>query len=163
MQTPPQDSELDITLLESTKGHCLQLQVKFGKATLFLIQEGNYHEISSWPDLAKCISRTKEFVEDPAQPAPPISIYHTERISLKAGDCVIIPPGMIFFFRKRASCSIISGCKFFCKETLHLTYPWMRLGDYLNADETLGKYWAEMKRIIMGESMVIVSWVLFDD
>jgi len=160
--TPPiQSSEWFTTPFESTKGYCLQLQIQYGKAALFLIQQGDYSKISSWPDLAKCIMETKDFIEDPDKPAPPISLYHTRRLSLRAGDCVIIPPGMVFFFSKRHSCSIISGCKFLCRETLHLTYPWVRLADFSNTDETIGKYWAVIKKVVGKLSIATISIILF--
>lgn len=150
---PPNDPlDWRITPLESTEGHCLQIQVKYGKAALYMIQEERYPKFSSWSELSQCFERIKGLVRDPNLHLPPI--YYAKKLSLDAGDCVIIPPGIIFFFYKRKHGTIISGCKFLCKETLHLSYPWIRLQDFSNADATVSKYWAVMKGVV-GKSTVM--------
>lgn len=159
--TPMGGSEWFTTPYESTEGYCVQFQVQYGKTALFLIQQGDYSKISSWPDLAKCILQTKAIIDSPDLSGRPLSAYQVRRLSLHAGDCVVIPPGMIFFFSKRRSCSIISGCKFLCKETLHLTYPWMRVADFSNTDETIGKYWAVVKEAVGKFTIVTMSVILF--
>jgi len=138
---------------ESTEGHCLQIQVKFGKVVLVLAQDKEYATCSSLYELNRSMKRMKAFLKNPDE----LQSFH-QSIALSTGDCVVIPPGTMFSFSESGR-AVISGSKFLCREALHLTYPWMHLADFANVDQSVSRYWAVMKGIV-GESTTAIIIII---
>ncbi|KIM37242.1 hypothetical protein M413DRAFT_30977 [Hebeloma cylindrosporum] len=115
---------------------CSMIEVKCGGGFIVFLRHNNWSSCASITELDSIMRKAQ---------TPSSSDFYFDHRHFKAGDCFVMPPGMHYRIYT-SSPTILAGCLFYHRRTLHQSYALVEITFVVRGDLTT--LWKYCKRVI---------------